>query len=541
MSNSEEINKALHRELNEAIDGLMGTKLLEEKLRDTQNELLSYKESNNEDNKLKEENSFLKSELEVLHSKFEDKFINLKDSLEKKNKELEKDNTSLQDFMNRAVNEKNMLKEELGRKEKQIADLTAKLNEYENSYLERGSQYDDQTEILQNKLSTAEEVNQELKECLDIMEKKLEENNNKEDTLPNLLKVAYQIDRIGLKITGKDVLSSQLSLLREKEDAYNHKDIIDILLPYLSSLSFKAELNATELRKAKKEDLFKKKLIEEKTKIIQELEETQEDLKTDLLDAETYTEEMSEEIDSLYEKIKQLENEKEMIKTTKESQNTSNHVIKDLEKRIEKLKREKTKIETVNEKLFDFLPDQESRYLVEHWAQINTEMYELENQLLDLQVKNNGKAFSMEKTDLKADLSLKRQTEDLKNEITYKQKRKDHLESSLYEIKQKIQTREEELDKYKKETEMLRVSLKNQQKVDKLNSSFTSLRSRKSCDKTGGSYKGKKSAIFGRGTKTQVLTDSFNFLSVGMLHDKKDDYSNIREKINSLKNKYKDK
>ena len=349
MSNSEEINKALHRELNEAIDGLMGTKLLEEKLRDTQNELLSYKESNNDNNKLKEENSFLKSELEVLHSKFEDKFINLKDSLEKKNKELEKDNTSLQDFMNRAVNEKNMLKEELGRKEKQIADLTAKLNEYENSYLERGSQYDDQTEILQNKLSTAEEVNQELKECLDIMEKKLEENNNKEDTLPNLLKVAYQIDRIGLKITGKDVLSSQLSLLREKEDAYNHKDIIDILLPYLSSLSFKAELNATELRKAKKEDLFKKKLIEEKTKIIQELEETQEDLKTDLLDAETYTEEMSEEIDSLYEKIKQLENEKEMIKTTKESQNTSNHVIKDLEKRIEKLKREKTKIETVNE------------------------------------------------------------------------------------------------------------------------------------------------------------------------------------------------
>lgn len=267
---SREISNALHKELNEAIDGLMETKLLEEKLgranekiAEQQKEIkilkngTRYRDGDKEDDlpshgELEEQNFFLRVQLENLQEKFENKFAKLKEKVEEGNKELVVDNQTLK---GRA---ESLFSENCGLKAT-IESLNQKLSTYE-------SRLDDERRKSTRSNIDSRSVMNDLEDAIQQRDKLRTENNSLKGRLDQMGDNEAKLKSLQTKFSEANdhinILEDQVRA--EKDLNYELKDCIDSMEDKLNDLVQQNDRN-------KKIDEDSKKIFNESNKVKEEI------------------------------------------------------------------------------------------------------------------------------------------------------------------------------------------------------------------------------------------------------------------------------
>lgn len=247
LAEAREINSALHKELNEAIDGLLENKMLEdriakadEKIAEQQAEIERLKiqltsNVHTEDatlpshSELEEQNFFLKVQIESLHEKFEGKFMKLKERLEKGGEVMVNENQALKERAESLETEKSRLKTAV----EDINKKLSKADERIESEKQRANGYQIDTQEVLKDLEEAVEERSKLKSDIKNLKAKLEAFDNRESKV-DLLKGRLEDceDQI-------DTLENQLN--SEKEINAELRDCIDSMEQKLNNLILQEE------------------------------------------------------------------------------------------------------------------------------------------------------------------------------------------------------------------------------------------------------------------------------------------------------------
>ena len=634
LAEAREINNALHKELNEAIDGLLENNILEEKLIKAnekieqqegeisilKNQLNEGKNLNNNENlpshvELEEQNFFLRVQLENLHEKFENKFIRLKEKLEEGNSDLISSNESLKARVETLLQENSELKtneNELNKKQEELEEKLKyeqnKVKNYQTDNKEvirdledvieqrerlehelkalkakvdssaddhkiktlnnRIEDYENQINALETQLHNEKDINAELRDCIDSMEQKLnrivqeekENQKNSESTKKliehnrkikeEILRFSYKIDRLNQKIHNKEALADRLQAYSTekmtKDGAIFDASLFKSINGCLDSLISRVDNIMSEHADFKRSNTIYINSSKEKEAQNKQLAEENEQLKQDLMFSEHETNDLKEQVDNLEEKCLKMEHEMQSQKEelVAASEETYEAEIKRLEDKLKRLSTQKNKQDLLNDKISNFLPDDNVKYLIENWVQATLDLQEMEERLIETQLSKDGsnmdEAYKPSSKALINTMEKKQEVEELKTDIEYKQKKKKELETKLLESEEKFKGMAAELTSLQNEASRLKTMLKNMQAPDLMTASFHSIKNRRSFDRPQSSQIRKTpNIVFQDNMEKSRLTRILqNFSSTAPLTNKSKEYDIIREKLNGLKKKY---